>query len=75
MKNLLCKNMITGKSKEVEIGWCNQRQIWQTLLKEAMGQRGLFAHDDDDDVDDLSLSLTSSRISYFHAPLIRLVAN
>jgi hypothetical protein len=40
------------KSKEVKTGWCNSSQIWQTFLRKAMAQKGLFANDDNDDYDD-----------------------
>jgi hypothetical protein len=42
LTTLLYKKIIVSKSKEVKTGHSNSRQIWQNLLRKAVGQKGLF---------------------------------
>jgi hypothetical protein len=38
----LKKKVTVGKPREVKIGWSNSRKFWQSLLRKAMAQKGLF---------------------------------
>jgi hypothetical protein len=42
LTTLPCKKKIVAESEEVNTGWSNSRQIWQSLLRKALTQKGLF---------------------------------